>query len=181
MKKQNETALLKNVMTHRLGWLNEWLRMQKYEIKNRRNTFLCICYNSLLPIMSKEEAQDYIKQLNSKFPYPLSNDKLIHLFDNIGKREEVIKYTNQRIKQLLCISDEEYNLLNPDKNRHEIKERENRVKDKEELKKQVIGFFRDGMEKEEIKKMFAGTMKCASRSTRVSREILPSLTRKKMS
>lgn len=145
---------LTNVMIHRIGWLNEWLKMQNYEIKNRRNTFLCICYNSLLAIMDEGEAQDYIRQLNEKFPYPLSNDKINHLFVNIDNRDEVIKFTNQRIKYLLSISDEDYELLDPDKNRREVKERERRVKDKDKIKKEILCSFKEGMGKDEIKKIY---------------------------
>lgn len=154
MKQDTTNAALTNVMVHRIVWLNKWLQMQNYEIENRRSTFLCICYNSLLPITSKNEAQEYIRKINKKFPYPITEEKLTQLFNYIGQKSEIYKYTNQKIKQLLNISDEDYNLLDPDKNQKEARERKKRVDEKEELKREVLRKFQEGVGKKELRELY---------------------------
>lgn len=93
-------------MEHRINWLSEWLEMRSYDIRDERKDFLCIIYNTAKAYLKDEAAQEKTIQINYNLSLPFSREKIQkHIFDSIDKRSSILSYTNQRIKELLKITD----------------------------------------------------------------------------
>lgn len=116
-----------NVMEHRLSWLKEWLRMRNYQLREERMDYLYIVYSSAKTYLTDEAAKKATSDVNNMLTLPFSEEKLQqHIFDRVDNRECPLWFTNQTIMQKLKLTEEECQLLDPDKGNREREERSNR-------------------------------------------------------
>lgn len=148
MPRYNRTI---NAMLHRLDWLTTWLEMRSFNIKNERMDFLYIVYSSAKACLLDDAAKEKTKEINSKLILPFSEEKLqTHIFDKIDKRKHVPKFKNDGIKEILKITDEEYQILDPDKIAREKEERKSRTIDRWIRNEEIISLFHTGLSVREI-------------------------------
>ena len=96
----------------RIKWLLKWLEMRNYNIRDERKAFLCIIYNTAKAYLADEAAKKMTIQINNSLSLPFSREKLQkHIFDSIDKRSSILFYKNKKIKEVLKITDEEYERL----------------------------------------------------------------------
>lgn len=158
-------------MEHRINWLSEWLEMRSYDIRDERKDFLCIIYNTAKAYLKDEAAQEKTIQINYNLSLPFSREKIQkHIFDSIDKRSSILSYTNQRIKELLKITDEEYAVLNPDRVSREREERFERKIARNERDEEIISLYLQGVPKKEIARRFDISKKTVQRKINEHKE-----------
>ena len=137
-----------NTMEHRIKWLSDWLEMRNYILRDEREVFLCIMYSTAKAYMGDKAAQEETLRINYSLTLPFSREKLQkHIFDSIDKRKSRLNYTNQKIKTLLKITDEEYAALDPDKARREKEDRFERKIARNERDEEIISLYQHGVDK----------------------------------
>ena len=158
-------------MEHRINWLSEWLEMRSYDIRDERKDFLCIIYNTAKAYLKDEAAQEKTIQINYNLSLPFSREKIQkHIFDSIDKRSSILSYTNQRIKELLKITDEEYAVLDPDRVSREREERFERKIARNERDEEIISLYLQGVPKKEIARRFDISKKTVQRKINEHKE-----------
>ena len=153
-----------STMEHRIKWLSQWLEMRNYSLRDEREVFLCIMYSTAKVYLVDEAAQEKTLQINYSFTLPFSREKLQkHIFDSVDKRKSRLNYSNQKIKTLLKITDEEYAALDPDRVRREREERFERKIARNERDKEIISLYQHGVPKKEIARRFDISKKTVQR------------------
>ena len=153
-----------STMEHRIKWLSQWLEMRNYSLRDERKVFLCIIYNTAKAYLVDEAAQEKTLQINYSFTLPFSREKLQkHIFDSVDKRKSRLNYSNQKIKTLLKITDEEYAALDPDRVRREREERFERKIARNERDEEIISLYQHGVAKKEIARRFDISKKTVQR------------------
>ena len=89
-----------------------------------------------------------------------------HIFDSVDKRKSRLNYSNQKIKTLLKITDEEYAALDPDRVRREREERFERKIARNERDEEIISLYQHGVAKKEIARRFDISKKTVQRKIR---------------
>ena len=162
-----------STMEHRIKWLSQWLEMRNYSLRDERKVFLCIIYNTAKAYLVDEAAQEKTLQINYSFTLPFSREKLQkHIFDSVDKRKSRLNYSNQKIKTLLKITDEEYAALDPDKARREKEERFERKIARNERDEEIISLYQHGVAKKEIARRFDISKKTVQRKINEHQERL---------
>lgn len=149
MEKENRTRL-ENAMHHRMAWLKQWLQMRNYNIGDMRMNYLCICYCTLRAIQEQPEAAAILVEINNTLLHPFPLEKLQkHILSKID-RNGILRYSNQTIKKALGITDEEYAVLDPDKNKRRLKEMDKRRLEKKLQEIRIIQLHNEGLTAKQI-------------------------------
>ena len=148
---ENNYPKIRAVMIHLITWLTQWLTMRNNNIGDKRMNFLCICYCTYKAYLPPANAVEAIMEINRTLSHPFSPDKLRkHIIYSIDKNKEPLRYTNQRIKEVLGITDEEYIQLDPDKHKRELLQREKNTAQKETRNIVIMNYYWLGYSTNEI-------------------------------
>lgn len=170
--KKNSNRRIQTVMEHRIGWLTQWLKMRKFEIGEKRMVFLCICYCTFLAYLEPSEAKAKTTEINAMLIPPFSDDKLRkHIFLSIDLRESKLKYTNQTIKELLDIHAEEYEALDPDRNKKRLQEMACRKTQKTVRERKIVQLHGEGLTAREIAEQVGVSIKTVRRVITKNRKV----------
>ena len=170
--KKNSNRRIQTVMEHRIGWLTQWLKMRKFEIGEKRMVFLCICYCTFLAYLEPSEAKAKTTEINAMLIPPFSDDKLRkHIFLSIDLRESKLKYTNQTIKELLDIHAEEYEALDPDRNKKRLQEMACRKAQKTVRERKIVQLHGEGLTAREIAEQVGVSIKTVRRVITKNRKV----------
>lgn len=162
--KKNSNRRIQTVMEHRIGWLKQWLKMRKFEIREKRMVFLCICYCTFLAYLEPSEAKAKTTEINAMLIPPFSDDKLRkHIFISIDLRESKLKYTNQTIKELLDIHAEEYEALDPDRNKKRLQKMSCRKAQKTVRERKIVQLHEEGSTARKIAEQVGVSIKTVRR------------------
>ena len=155
-----------NAMIHRLEWLSAWLEMRNFNIRNERMDFLCFVYSSAKICFLDEDAKEKTREINSKLTLPFSEEKLQkHIF---GKK--VLKIKNEKIKEKLKITDEEYKLLDPGKVKREKEEMAQRRLLRFKRNAEIINLHEQGVLPSEIARIIGVSEKTVRREIKKSQQ-----------
>ena len=149
MEKENRTRL-ENAMRRRIEWLKQWLQMRDYDIGDKRMNYLCICYCTLRAVREQPEAAAMLVDINNTLLHPFPLEKLQkHILSKID-RNGILRYSNQTIKKALGITDAEYAVLDPDKNKRRLKEIDERRLEKKSQEIRIIQLHNNGLTAKQI-------------------------------
>ena len=147
----NNQIILQTVMEHRIRWLIDWLAMRDYKIDRERMSFLTIVYSSCKAYLDDEDAKEETQRINSLLSLPFSDEKMQrHIFSKLDNKEQVLRFTNQKIKEMLRITDEEYDLLNPDKNKKRLQAIKERSIQRDLRNQQILVLHNGGFSAKDI-------------------------------
>ena len=114
---------IKATITNRLRWLKGWIAMRNYEIGEKRNDYLYILYTTMRTLYSSEFAGKQLRDMNNKFSFPIAEDKLVKIIEDVEKRAYPNKYRNEKIISMLGITQAEVDSLGIGRNMKEARER----------------------------------------------------------
>ena len=134
--------------------------------------FLCICYCTFLAYLEPSEAKAKTTEINAMLIPPFSDDKLRkHIFLSIDLRESKLKYTNQTIKELLDIHAEEYEALDPDRNKKRLQEMACRKAQKTVRERKIVQLHGEGLTAREIAEQVGVSIKTVRRVITKNRKV----------
>jgi len=131
-------------MNDRLRWLKGWIALRHYEIGEQRNDYLYILYTTMRMLYSPELAEKLLRDMNNKFPFPLAEDKLIKIIEDVEERACPNKYRNTKIISMLGITQAEVDTLEIGRNMKEARERMLRQMDAAALIDQIEKMYKAG-------------------------------------
>ena len=112
---------IKATITNRLRWLKGWIAMRNYEIGEKRNDYLYILYTTMRTLYSPEISGTQLRDMNNKFSFPIAEDKLVKIIEDVEKRAYPNKYRNEKIISMLGITQAEVDSLGIGRNMKEAR------------------------------------------------------------